>query len=388
MTNVAHSGPLYSSGLEEMLAQEVGYHQLILWLATLDPKPLQAALELPDGALTVRREVAITEKRRLDLVFDVDGVPRAVATVKLGVEVLGNQKWVFDQWCGIRTIEPQHRFVISLDGDTVPGWDADPVWQTSVSILSLLNGWRDTSELSFVRELALHAHALAEEVALQTRDTLAHVESDVARRLISKRLRASFQERYPDGSGVSFPVNAEETTGGVSSSLCVPVAAGGHIILEVQPRGGAHAKPGCEWGIRILAAVNGPSLLSHETEALALLAVPSFSVDRLRERLEVHGLCHLATRLSAAKLASGTKIAFDKFDSETNVAAKKWHERFRVGKRPLAGPNHPLLYGQGEDGLGLQFYVENTVTVDELQEIALVLAEMLRDTVPKIVGED
>jgi hypothetical protein len=387
MTNVAHSGPPYSTGLEEMLAQEVGYHQLILWLATLDPKPLQSALDLPDGVLTVRREVSVTEKRRLDLVFDVDDVPRAVATVKLGVEVLGNQKWVFDQWCTVRGIEAQHRFVISLDGDTVPGWDADPVWQTSVSILSLLDAWRDTSDLSFVRELALHAHALSEEVALQTHDILAHVESDISRRLIAKRLRAAFQNRYADDSGVSFPVNAEETAGGASASLCVP-AAGGHIILEVQPRGGARAKPGDEWGIRILAAVNGSSLLSHETEALALLAVPSFSLDRLRGRLEEHGLCHLATRLSAAKLASGTKIAFDTFDSETDVAAKKWHDRFRVGKRPLAGPNHPLLYGQGEDGLGLQFYVENTLTVDELQEIALALAEMLRETVPQIVAED
>jgi hypothetical protein len=383
MSDVVRTAALHSTGLEEMLATEVGYHQLILWLATLDPKPLRAALDLPDGALTVRREIAVTEKLHLDLVFDINGIPRAVASVKLGIEVLNNQKWVFDQWCAVRAIEPHRRFVISLDGDVVPGWDGEPQWQMHASILSLLARWRDDSELTFVRELALHAHALAEEVALQTRGVLAHVDSDVARRLITKRLRAAFQDRYRDEPSIGFPAYSAGTAG-LTASMCVPVASGGHMILEVEPRGGARAKPGCEWGIKILAAVAGESLLSHETEALALLAVPSFSIDRLRGELENHGLCHLATRLSADKLPSGTRIAYDQFDSTTNAAAKKWHDRFRVGKRPLTGPNHPLLYGHVDDGLGLQFYVENSLTVEELQEITLVLAEMLRTTVPEL----
>lgn len=331
MTDVQIPAALQAGGLDEMLATELGYHHLIQWLTSLDAAPLRRTLGLPDGALVVTRHIEVSDTCHLDLVFSVDGVPHAVAQVALGLPSRVADKWVFDQWCSVRGIDPTRRFVFSLGGDVLPTWSVAPGWQTSVSFLSLLAEWRDTSGLAFVRELATHAHALAEEVLLQTRGTLAHVESDVARSLIAKRLRVAFRERYPAGSGVVFPPGDADVAKGTSASLCVPVPTGGHIILQVAPKGGKNAKPGCAWDIKILAAVGEPSILPDETEALALLAVPAFSLDRLRERLDQHGLCHLTSQLSAARVPSGTKIEIESFDPAA-PATKRWHDRFRLGK--------------------------------------------------------
>lgn len=199
----------------------------------------------------------------------------------------------------------------------------------------------------------------------------------LTRRLIAKRILAAFVEEFSGISTARFPVNAANTAGGPNASIYFDSPSGGSIILEIEPKGGSRALPGSDWGIKILAAVwEGSSLLSHETERLAFRIIPSFSLDTLQAHLSGRGLATLASRLYSVKMPTGTKTAYE---SEPGVAseAERWHGRFTENKKASKGPNHPIFYGYVDGGLGSQFYIENSVTADELRTLALALAHLV-----------
>lgn len=370
MTGIQVPRTLRRVGVDDLLTDEVGYHRLIQWLATLDPLPLRRMLGLPEGDLTVQREVRVDDKCSLDLAVYVNGIPVAVAQVTLGMPTRVDYKWVYDQWCSVRNIAPRRRRVLSLTGDVIAAWADDPGWQSSVSILGLLAAWRDTSELVFVRELAKHAHALAEEVVLQARGTLAHLETAVARSLVAQQLRVTFRETYPAGSGIEFPAEAVDTAGAVRASLWVPAGSGSGspASLHVEPRGGAHAKAGCRWTITVLAA----AAAEPSTDEL----VPT--LDAIRRRLEELGLNDLVTRLSEERLQQdGSEIA-ETFRSLSNASIRRWRRRFRSGQPRSTSTRRTRRRDAGVAGSGIRVVVDNSLTVDELQTVALVVAEMLR----------
>jgi hypothetical protein len=366
------------TGLDGLLAKEIGYQQLIQWLAALDPEPLRRGLRLGKGVLSVRREVMAAGRARIDLVVDIDGTPQAVAEVKFGAGVHGDQKRAYDVWCDLHEVGADRRFVISLEGGKVPGWSMDPQWDVSVSIISLLKGWREKSQSAFVRELAEHALSLASEVSDQSRGLLSGIRYGVARRLVAKRLLATCIAQFPPESGVELPVNAASSSGGPNVSVYVPIADGLHLSIEIEPCGGSRAQPASDWGIRILAAaMDGDHLDSRQTEMLALDAMPLISLERLREHLDAHGLSAVSPRVYSSKNHLGTKLGYEQFDPDS---ANGWHSRFTRGQKPRKGTDHPLFYGYVNAGLGLQFFVANSVSVEQLERTTLVLVELILDT--------
>jgi hypothetical protein len=76
-------------------------------------------------------------------------------------------------------------------------------------------------------------------------------------------------------------------------------------------------------------------------------------------------------------------------DQDTENYSQKrdsWHARFEPNARKSKDA-HPTFYGYVDGGLGVQYYVASETSVDDLQLIALSLAEMIIATASVLASE-
>ncbi|OPC76704.1 hypothetical protein B4N89_45290 [Embleya scabrispora] len=326
--------------LTRLLRTENDWSDWLCLLAELDPEPLRSALRLPQGAITLEREVVVAAGKgaragRVDLIVYLDGIEVSMMEVKLGAGAHGDQFAVYDAWADAKELPVSARHLVGPSLDPIPN---EPThWSRRLTIPALVAAWTQSPDEVARRlsALALQQFTQLEAEAAGPANAVSTALSDALR---LRRLASRSQATAPPGT--VFEPTQRSGVGG--ANICAwRETADGWVVAEIQrlnPRS-PNSGIGTPFEIRIMVGI--PDGTPDADGELA---------DRHREWL---------ARRSFVRWAGATVPAM--------VVAPD-DDGFKPTK-PRSGRGHPRYYGYKGCGQGSSVRLRGSADLNDMVSV-------------------